>query len=106
MKTKIIVVSVLAALIMAMIPSIHAIEYDTAVETRQEWIHKNIDSLKKIIDDKEMPDGLVTWIFKWLVRILLLPIKLTLKLAMLLARLVWNILMFPIKLMLWLILPW
>ena len=110
MKAKIIIVSVLAAFIMAMVPSIHAVEYDTAVEAKQKWVDENSKTLEELIDNNEAPDGLISFLFRILIKILLLPVKLAIKLAFMFANIAWSaiklLIIFPIKLLLWLLPPY
>ncbi len=108
MKTKIIIMSVFAAFLMTMLPSIQAVEHDTAVEAKEQWIEENIEAIEQLLEDNEAPDGLITTILKWLVKILLIPVKLAIKITALLVRIfvrtTWKLLILPIKLLL-LILP-
>lgn len=104
MKTKIIMMAVFAAFLMAMLPSIQAIEHDTAVAAKEQWIEENIEAIEQLFEDSEVPDGLITTILKLLVKLLLFPVKLAIKITALLIRTSWNLLTFSIKLLL-LILP-
>jgi hypothetical protein len=108
MKMKIIIGCMLAAFLMTMLPSIQAVEYDTAVDTKEEWIEENVASIKGILGDSEAPEGIITTILMWLVRILLMPLKLAFKITMILVKIIckitWKLVLLPIKLLL-LILP-
>jgi len=106
MKTKIVVLSVFAAFLMVMLPSIQAVEHDTAVEAQEKWIEENIEAIQKLLDDNETPDGIILTILKLLVKILLIPVKLAIKLAGFLLRTTWNLFTFTIRLLLFVLPPY
>ncbi len=106
MKIKIVVMSVFAAFIMVMLPSIQAVEHDTAVEAQEKWIEENIEAIQKLLDNNEAPDGFIINILKLLVKILLLPVKLAIRLTGILLRTTWNLFTFTIQLLLFILPPY
>lgn len=113
MKVKIIGGAVLAVLLMAMLPSIHAVEYDTAVETQQTWIKEqlatldikellaylqndeNSESFEQLLAENGIVNCILTPL-KWLANILLKVLMLPLKLAV---KVIVKLLVLPVKLM-------
>lgn len=59
MKIKIIILSVFAALMMAMLPSTHALEHDAAVKAKEKWVEENIDAIEELLDNSNVPDGII-----------------------------------------------
>ena len=110
MKIKIIMGSILAAFLMTMLPSIQAVEHDTAIETKEKWIEENIASIKELFDDTEAPEGIITTLLKWFVKILLIPVKLAIKITKMFiritCRITWNLLLLPLRLLFILLPPY
>ena len=106
MKIKIIILSVFAALMMAMLPSTQAVEHNTAVEAKEKWIEKNIDAIKKLLDNSDVPDGIILNILKLLIKILLFPVKLAIKITRFLLKTTWKLLKFAIQLLLFILPPY
>ena len=106
MKTKIIILSVFAAFLMSMLPSIQAVEHDAAVKAQEKWIEENIDAIEELLDSSDVPDGIIINILKWLVKILLIPVKLAIKLTGFLLRTTWNLFTFTIQLLLFILPPY
>jgi hypothetical protein len=106
LKIKIIILSVFAAFLMAMLPSIQAVEHEAAVEAKEKWIEENVDAIQKLFDDSDVPDGIILNILKWIVKILLIPVKLAIKLTGFLLRTTWNLFTFTIQLLLFILPPY
>jgi len=106
MKIKIIILSVFAALMMAMLPSTHALEHDAAVEAKEKWVEENIDAIEKLLDNSDVPDGIIINLLKWLIKILLIPVKLAIKITGFLLKTTWNLFKFIIKLILFILPPY
>ena len=106
MKIKIIILSVFAAILMAMLPSTQAVEHDAAVKAKEKWIEENIDEIEKLLDGSDVPDGIILNILKWLIKILLIPVKLAIKITGFLLRTTWNLFKFIIRLILFILPPY
>ena len=106
MKIKIIILSVFAALMMAMLPSTHALEHDAAVEAKEKWVEENIDAIEKLLDNSDVPDGIIINILKLIIKILRIPVKLAIKITGFLLKTTWNLFKFIIKLILFILPPY
>ncbi|HDS58864.1 MAG TPA: hypothetical protein ENN54_01020 [Thermoplasmatales archaeon] len=113
MKAKIVMGSVLAVVLMAVLPAVQAVEYDTARETQQAWAEEQVASLdvrellarlqsgEKGEDFEQLmaENGLANCILaplKWLAHILLNVLMIPLKLAI---KIMVQLLVIPIKLL-------
>ena len=106
MKIKIIILSFFATVMMAMLPSTQAVEHNVAVEAKEEWIKENIDVIRELLENSNVPDGIIKNILKLLIKILLTPVKLAIKITGFLLKTTWNLFKFTIKLLLFILPPY
>jgi len=113
MKVKIIFGAVLSIFIMAILPSVHAVEYDTAMETQQTWINgqlaeldvkellaylqndDNSESFEQLLAENGIINCILTplkWLANILLRVLMLPLKVAVKVIV-------KLLVLPVKLL-------
>ena len=92
MKIKIIMMSVFAVCIIAMLPSIQAIGHDTAVEAKEKWIEENSEAIQKLLDDTEAQDGFILGLVRLLLAFLRISVVLAIKITAFLLKIPLNIL--------------
>jgi|GEM_PF-2343582 len=108
MKTKIVLGSLLIVFLFAMLPAVHALEYDTARETREQYVEEQLAELREQLQsmssqelqaalngDGEAPTCLLLPL-KWLAYILVKGLMMPVKLAM---HIFFKLLLMPVKLL-------
>jgi len=108
MNTKIVLGSVLTVFLFAMLPAVQALEYDTARETQERYVEKQMVELQQRLQamspeelqaalngDAPVPTCLLMPL-KWLARLLVKGLMMPIKLAM---HIFFKLLFMPVKLL-------
>jgi len=104
MKTKIVLGSLLTVFLFAMLPAVQALEYDTARETREQYVEEQLAKLQAALTgDGELPSCLLMplkWLVHLLVKGLMMPVKLAMHIFFMLLSVPVKLLSIPFRLLL------
>ena len=100
---KIVIVSILAIAIMAMLPSISALEYDATVKANEDYITELISDGSINPEKAGIISCMIKFIMRLIIKMILLPIKIIKKVIRLVLMVSVKLFCLPFKIFAWII---